>query len=104
MHYSSTANRTFDYDAELELDGICVGVTIEYDVSPYVPATYMDPEEGGEVEDILSVHVNYALGETYDLNREEIGSWVDDLELLALEYVLEYFDRYELLEAAGDYE
>lgn len=94
----------FDYAADIELGGMNLEVDIEYDVSYFTPATYMQPAEGGEVEDILGVQVNYVEGETYELTRRELGEWARDLDQLALEHVSQHFDRYELLEHSGSYE
>lgn len=95
-------NMRFNYTTDIGLGALILEVDIEFDASPYVPSTYLDPEEGGQVEDILGVRVHYASGVNYELARAEMGEWAGDLDVLALEYVLEHFDRYELLEHAGE--
>lgn len=44
---------TFDYDIERGDD--CIEVSVCYDVTPFIAATYWQPAEGGEVE-IISVN------------------------------------------------
>lgn len=94
----------FDYTANIELGNMEIGVEIEYDVSRYIPATYMDPPEGGEVEDILSVRILWVEGCDYSLLKRDLGDWLPDLERLAYDYVDQHFCRYELLDAAKQYE
>ena len=75
-------------DHQLELDNMLLYVEIEFDVTPLVPATYIDPPEGGEVE-IGRVYVSLAVGETYEVSRRQMGGWQEDLDRIATDWVCE---------------
>ncbi|RKZ92078.1 MAG: hypothetical protein DRQ40_09155 [Gammaproteobacteria bacterium] len=75
-------------DHQLELDNMLLYVEIEFDVTPLVPATYIDPPEGGEVE-ISRVYVSLAVGETYEVYRREMGGWQEDLDRIATDWICE---------------
>lgn len=48
---------TYTFATEVEREDVTLDVTVTYTVSPYYPATYYQPAEGGDVE-LVSVTAN----------------------------------------------
>lgn len=95
----------FTRTANIERDGEDVELTITYEALPYVPATLVDPPEGGEIE-IVSIerdgqpfstthtedeHLVCWLGETHD--TAEFGPDPDDARDRMIDDRLMGFDR-----------
>ena len=73
-------------DKQIDLGNLLLYIEIEYERAPWVPATGLDPPEGGEI-DQERVYVSLAVGETYEVFRRQMGGWEADLDRLALEWV-----------------
>lgn len=94
------------YYTAIELDnGITLEVGMEYTISTPIPATYLDPPEGGEIE-LLDVWVDSVEGATYEKDRADMGDWKKPLDDLAWSLVDDYnfiYDHmYELEENWDD--
>jgi len=92
---------TYSFDTKVYLNALTVEVTVEFDRSLLIPATYMDPPEGGDIE-ITGVQVNRVIGVEYDLKRGEFNSWEEDVQELAWLHLENEFDHTYLHDYADD--
>jgi hypothetical protein len=94
-----------NHETEITLGNMELCIQIEFSVTPYIPATYYDPPEGGEIE-IDDVWVSKVSGATYDLDRHEIDDgWLKTLDKEAWDAVFRCNDIfYTLQDIAAYYE
>ena len=90
-------------DYRIDLNGVALYVEIEFERSPLVRATRLDPPEGEDIT-LNRVYVSLAVGTTYEVGRRQMGGWEKDLDRLALDWVECYMDEQELHDYANNTE
>jgi hypothetical protein len=92
-----------NHETEITLGNMELCIQIEFSVTPYIPATYYDPPEGGEIE-IDDVWVSNVSGGTYDLDRSEISiDWLEILDEQAWDAVFRDNDIFYTLHDIASY-
>jgi len=92
------------YYTDIEANDLVLGIEVEYRVTPRIPATRLDPPEGGEIE-IDSVYVMTVEDHGGCKERRDIGQRAVALDQLAWDTVDEDFicDNYsEMIERWND--
>jgi hypothetical protein len=99
----------FTHHTGHDFHGCYVQFWVEYEASKFVPKTYSHPAEGGCVEEIRSVEIEYIEGfnrrgdQVYSFDPDECGDWLLDLERAVMEEIqhnIQYWEG-ELLDHAN---
>jgi hypothetical protein len=98
----------FETKFGVDFNGCYVEFFVEYDASPYVPRTFDHPAEGGEIEEIRKVTIDYVEGfdragnTVYLIDGKELGDWDKDWErVIEAELCTPYYEA-SMIEYAND--